>query len=394
MAIKRSKIKNDLELITVNTKLVINPGKAVDIKIIGNDTLAAQEVKNKMKEKLLSLSGIINYDDDDKIGEEELRIIFDYDKMAKLGLNVAYVARELRAAYAGIVATSIQRFDNRLDFRVRLDSKYTYDSNTLYNLLIPNTYGRLIYLKDVAAIDITNNKSSIMHYNGKKSITMTADIVQGENTALQVMYNMRDYFNSISKDYPSISINFSGEVKETSGSIVGLTWGYLFAIIAIYVVLLLQFNKFVQPLMILGIIPFGVIGVILAFAIHRMPMSFVGGIGIVGLAGVVVNNGIIMIDLINRILESGNIKNKDDVFNAIVEGASERFRAIFLTTITTIFGLIPTVYGIGGRADLIVPIVMAMAYGLLFASLLTLILLPCLFMVSADLNLMRINYKD
>lgn len=188
MAIERSKIKNDLELITVNTKLVINPGKAVDIKIIGNDTLAAQEVKNKMKEKLLSLGGIINYDDDDKIGEEELRIIFDYDKMAKLGLNVAYVARELRAAYAGIVATSIQRFDNRLDFRVRLDSKYTYDSNTLYNLLIPNTYGRLIYLKDVAAIDITNNKSSIMHYNGKKSITMTADIVQGENTALQVMY--------------------------------------------------------------------------------------------------------------------------------------------------------------------------------------------------------------
>ena len=87
-------------------------------------------------------------------------------------------------------------------------------------------------------------------------------------------------------------------------------------------------------------------------------------------------------------------KNKDDVFDAIVEGASERFRAIFLTTITTIFGLLPTVYGIGGRADLIVPIVMAMAYGLLFASLLTLILLPCLFMISADLKLVRIKYED
>ena len=394
LAIDKSGIKKDLELITVNTKLVINPGKAVDIKIIGNDSLAAQEVKNKMKEKLLSLGGIINYDDDDKIGTEELRVIFDYDKMAKLGLNVAYAARELRAAYSGIVATSIQQFDNRLDFRVRLDSKYTYDTNTLYNLLIPSAYGRLIYLKDVATIEITNNKSSIMHYDGKKSITMTADIVQGENTALKVMYDMRDYFDSISKDYPSISVDFSGEVKETSGSLAGLVWGYLFAIIAIYVVLLLQFNKFVQPLMILGIIPFGVIGVILAFAIHRMPMSFVGGIGIVGLAGVVVNNGIIMVDLINRILESGNIKNKDDVFDAIVEGASERFRAIFLTTITTIFGLLPTVYGIGGRADLIVPIVMAMAYGLLFASLLTLILLPCLFMISADLKLVRIKYED
>ena len=101
-----------------------------------------------------------------------------------------------------------------------------------------------------------------------------------------------------------------------------------------------------------------------------------------------------MIDLINRIIENGNIKDKKDVFNAVVEGASERFRAIFLTTITTIFGLLPTVYGIGGRADLIVPIVMALAYGLLFASLLTLILLPCLFMVSADLKLVKIDYKD
>ena len=393
LAIDKSKIKDELELLTVNTKLVINPGKAVDIKIIGNDSLAAKEVKNKMKEKLLSLGGIINYDDDDKIGEEELRVIFNYDKMAELGLNVAYAARELRAVYSGIVATSIQQFDNRLDFRVRLDTKYTYNTNTLYNLLIPNTYGRLIYLKDIATIQITNSKPTIMHYNGKKSITMTADIVQGENTALQVMYNMKDYFNSISKDYPGISVEFSGEVKETSGSIIGLVWGYLFAIIAIYVVLLLQFNKFVQPLMILGIIPFGIIGVILAFAVHKMPMSFVGGIGIIGLAGVVVNNGIIMMDLINRIIESGNIKDKKDVFNAVVEGASERFRAIFLTTTTTIFGLLPTVYGIGGRADLIVPIVMALAYGLLFASLLTLILLPCLFMVSADLRLIKIDYK-
>ena len=394
LAIDKSKIKEELELLTINTKLVINPGKAIDMKIIGNDTLKAQEVKNKMKEKLLSLSGVINYDDDDKIGEEELRVIFNYDKMAELGLNVSIAARELRAVYSGIVATSIQQFDNRLDFRVKLDEKYTHNTNTLYNLLIPNTYGRLIYLKDIATIQITNNKSSIMHYNGKKSITMTADIIQGENTALQVMYIMKDYFNSISKDYQGISVDFSGEVKETSGSIIGLAWGYLFAIIAIYVVLLLQFNKFVQPLMILGIIPFGIIGVILAFAIHKMPMSFVGGIGIVGLAGVVVNNGIIMIDLINRIIENGNIKDKRDVFNAIVEGASERFRAIFLTTITTIFGLLPTVYGIGGRADLIVPIVMALAYGLLFASLLTLILLPCLFMVSADLKLVKIDYKD
>ena len=394
LAIEKSGIKDELELITVNTKLPINPGKAVDIKIIGNDTAMVKEVKDKMKEHLLSLDGIINYDDDDKIGQEELRVIFDYDRMSELGVNVAYAARELRAAYAGVVATSIQQFENKLDFRVRLDKKYTYDTNVLNNLYIPNTYYRLIQLKDIADIYITNNQSSIKHYNGKKSITMTADIEQGKNTAIQATYAMQDYFNSISKDYPNISVEFAGEVKETRGSIIGIAWGYVIAIIAIYVILLLQFNKFVQPFMILGIIPFGIIGVILGFAAHRMPMSFVGAVGIVGLAGVVVNNGIIMVDLINRILEQGNIHTKEDVLNAVVEGAGDRFRAIFLTTVTTIFGLLPTVYGIGGRADLIVPMVMAMAYGLLFAALLTLILLPCLFMISADLKLIKINYKN
>lgn len=393
LAIEKSGIKNELALITVNTKLPINPGKAVDIKIIGNDTEMVKEVKNKMKEHLLSLNGIINYDDDDKIGQEELRVIFDYDRMGELGVNVAYAARELRAAYAGIVATSIQQFENKLDFRVRLDKQYTYDTNVLNNLYIPNTYNRLIQLKDIAEIYITNNQSSIRHYNGKKSITMTADIEQGKNTAIQVTYAMQDYFNSISKEYPNISVDFAGEVKETRGSIIGIAWGYVVALIAIYVILLLQFNKFVQPFMILGIIPFGIIGVILGFAAHKMPMSFVGAVGIVGLAGVVVNNGIIMVDLINRILEEGNIHTKEDVLNAVVEGAGDRFRAIFLTTVTTIFGLLPTVYGIGGSADLIVPMVMAMAYGLLFAALLTLVLLPCLFMISADLKLIKINYQ-
>ena len=393
LAIEKSGIKKELALITVNTKLPINPGKAVDIKIIGNDTAMVKEVKDKMKEHLLSLDGVINYDDEDKVGQEELRVIFDYDRMGELGVNVAYAARELRAAYAGIVATSIQQFENKLDFRVRLDKKYTYDTNVLNNLYIPNTYNRLIQLKDIADIYITNSQSSIRHYNGKKSITMTADIEQGKNTAIQVTYEMQDYFNSISKDYPSVSVEFAGEVKETRGSIIGIAWGYVIAIIAIYVILLLQFSKFVQPFMILGIIPFGIIGVILGFAAHRVPMSFVGAVGIVGLAGVVVNNGIIMVDLINRIIEQGSIHTKEDVLNAIVEGAGDRFRAIFLTTVTTIFGLLPTVYGIGGRADLIVPMVMAMAYGLLFASLLTLILLPCLFMISADLKLIKINYE-
>lgn len=389
--IEKEGIRDELKLLTINTKLFINPGKAVDIKIIGNDMEMAKKVKEKIRDHLLSLPGIINYDDDDKKGQEELRVTFDYDKIAELGVNVAFAARELRTAYAGTVATSIQNLDNKLDFRVRLDKKYAYDTNVLNNISIPTIHNRLIYLKDIAKIEITNSESSIKHFNGKKAITLNADIEQGINTATRVMYSVKDYFNTISKDYPGVTLDFAGEVKETAKPIVGLAWGYLIAIVGIYLVLLLQFNKFVQPIMILSIIPFGTIGVFLAFAAHRMPMSFIGAIGIVGLAGVVVNNGIIMIDLINRILEETKGATKEIVFNAIVAGTSERLRPIFLTTSTTIVGLLPTVYGIGGRADLIVPIVMALAYGLLFASLLTLVLLPCIFMISFDLKLIKLK---
>ncbi|WIH85306.1 efflux RND transporter permease subunit [Brachyspira pilosicoli] len=392
-AVEEAGLRDELALLTIHTKLPITPGKAVDVKIIGNDTEKVKEVKDKIKAHLLTLEGVVNYDDDDKIGMEELRVLFDYDRMSELGVNVAYAARELRAAYSGIVATSIQQFENKLDFRVRMDKKYTYDTNVLNNLYMPSTYGRLIQLKDIATIEVTNNQSSIRHYNGKKSITLTTDIVLGKTTAIRVTDSVQKFFDSISKDYPNITIEFGGEVKETKEPMKSIAYGYVVAIIAIYLILLLQFNKFIQPLMILGIIPFGVVGVILGFAAHRMPMSFVGAVGIVGLAGVVVNNGIIMVDLINRILEEGNIQSKQDVFNAVVEGAGDRFRAIFLTTVTTIFGLLPTVYGIGGNADLIVPMVMAMAYGLLFASLLTLIFLPSLFMISVDLKLVKVKYK-
>lgn len=390
--IAATSIKKEIPLFTMTAKMLLSPGKAVDIKVVGNDTAKAREVKEKIKAHLLSLDGVQNYIDDDKTGMEEIRVVFDYEKIANLGLNVALVSRELRTAYAGTVATSIQRFENKLDFRVMIDKKYQYDLNVLSNILIPNAYNRLLYLKDIADIKITNSSSSIMHFNGSKAITIYADVEQGKNTALGVKSSVETYFATISDNYPGITLQYSGEVKETSGSIIGLLQSYVVALIGIYIILLLQFKKFLEPLIILFIIPFGAVGVFIAFKLHSMPMSFVGGIGMVGLSGVVVNNGIIMVDLINKLIHDSRENNTSEaVLRSIVEGASSRFRAVFLTTITTIAGLLPTVYGIGGRADLIVPIVTAMSYGLLFASLLTLVLLPCIFMIAYDLKLIRVN---
>ena len=204
------------------------------------------------------------------------------------------------------------------------------------------------------------------------------------------MNAVREKYKDFSKQYRGLKLEFGGEAKETVKALKQLAFSFAMAFIFVYIVLLLQLNRFIQPIMIMIIIPFGLIGVLLGFAIHRMPLSFMGVVGIIGLAGVVVNNGIILVDLINKIIDEGVEGGKKGVAKAIVEGAKQRLRPVFLTTVTTVVGLLPTVYGIGGRADIIIPIVMALAYGLLFASLLTLIFLPCMFMVMFDLRLIKI----
>ncbi|KLI19904.1 acriflavin resistance protein [Brachyspira hyodysenteriae] len=388
--IDKTDIRQTVPIFMMNTKGSVDPGDPVDIKIVGNDTELAKKAKDEIKAFLATVPGVIDIDDDDKIGKEELRVMLDYNKIAELGVSVANVANEVRTAYYGTEATYIQELENKLDFRVVFDDQFTYDAKYLNDLLIPNSQGRLIYLKNIASVEKANGLSTLKHYNGERTITITAGIEYGKNTSQQVMAAVSERFKDFNKEYRGLKLEFGGEAKETMKAIKQLLFSFAMAFIFVYIVLLLQLNRFIQPIMIMIIIPFGLIGVLLGFAIHKMPLSFMGVVGIIGLAGVVVNNGIILVDLINKIIDEGVEGGKKGVAKAIVDGAKQRLRPVFLTTVTTVVGLLPTVYGIGGRADIIIPIVMALAYGLLFASLLTLIFLPCMFMIMFDLRLIKI----
>ncbi|MDA0064343.1 efflux RND transporter permease subunit [Brachyspira hyodysenteriae] len=388
--IDKTDIRQTVPIFMMNTKGSVAPGDPVDIKIVGNDTELAKKAKDEIKAFLATVPGVIDIDDDDKIGKEELRVMLDYNKIAELGVSVANVANEVRTAYYGTEATYIQELENKLDFRVVFDDQFTYDAKYLNDLLIPNSQGRLIYLKNIASVEKANGLSTLKHYNGERTITITAGIEYGKNTSQQVMAAVSERFKDFNKEYRGLKLEFGGEAKETMKAIKQLLFSFAMAFIFVYIVLLLQLNRFIQPIMIMIIIPFGLIGVLLGFAIHKMPLSFMGVVGIIGLAGVVVNNGIILVDLINKIIDEGVEGGKKGVAKAIVDGAKQRLRPVFLTTVTTVVGLLPTVYGIGGRADIIIPIVMALAYGLLFASLLTLIFLPCMFMIMFDLRLIKI----
>jgi len=363
------------------------PGEAVDIKIVNDNFDKSLLVQKELESYIATIKGIKNIDNDQKGQKEELTIDLNYAKLAQLGLTVEMVAQTVRIAYEGIEATSIQNINNRLDFRVKIADNFTRDKSFLENLLIPNKTGRLIKLKEVARIIPGYSKSLINHYNGDRVITITASVNPNIITSAKVAQQIKKYFkDSISSKYPGTYLKLGGEAKETKDTLGDLVIVFGLAVVGIYFILMLLFNSLTQPLLILFIVPLGAIGGLLAFQIHQMPLSFMGIIGLIGLSGIIVNDGVVMISFINDILIKTPVTDSKDLYRVIAAGAKQRLRPVILTTLTTVAGLLPTIYGLGGDAKSLVPVVMAIAYGLIVATFITLLLLPCLYFIHLDLK--------
>ncbi len=363
-----------------------SPGEAVNVRITAKDFNAARRLQGDVEKHLATIPGIREIDNDQKKGKPELVVRFDYDRLAKLGLSVEPVARTVRTAYAGTIATSIQTADQKIEFLVRIDDIYQRDMSFLKNLMVPNTQGRLIRLDDVAKIVRGEGASVINHYNGDRVVTVTASIDPEATTSMLVTQNLKDRFSSFRKEHPGTSLEIGGEAKETKETLGDLRVSFLLAMLLIYFILILLFKSLSQPLIVLLTVPFGIIGALLAFAAHGIPMSFMGFIGIIGLSGVVVNDSVVMVDFINRVFSGGEKNDTASRIGQIVAGSKKRLRPVVLTTLTTVLGLLPTAYGIGGDVKSLVPTVMALAYGLLFATLLTLVFIPALYMFNVDIK--------
>jgi multidrug efflux pump subunit AcrB len=360
-------------------------GKAFNMKIKGDDEEMIDSISKKIETFLATIPGVKDIGTDQIEGKEELVLKFNYERLAELNLTVQDVANTVRTAYDGTIATSIQTTNEKLDFRVKVDDVFQKDEKFLLRLLVLNQRGRLIRLRDVATIQHYSGKANIGHYDGDRAITVTANVDDEVITSIQVTRAVMQEFQDVSTRFPGVYLEVGGEAQEAAMSIDDLTLAFIMATILIYFVLILLFKSLSQPFIILVTIPFGVSGALLAFAAHGIPLTFMGIIGIIGLSGVVVNDSIVMTDFINKAFSKSSSGDKKQRISTITTGAAKRLRPVILTTITTVAGVLPTVYGIGGSSQIIVPVVMAMAYGLLFATLLTLLFTPSLYMVNTDI---------
>ena len=357
-------------------------GKAVEARIRGESFETLDIIAKEYMDYLKTIEGTMDVTWDHKPGKEEIRVKVDHDKAVSAGLNVAQIANTVRAAFEGSIATKIKpvKAEEETDVTVMFPEKFSADIRAFEDIFIRNKSEKLIPLKNVAAIAKVPGTTTIHHLDGKRVVTASANIDTNKTTSLKVSRLLENKFKGLPQRYPGYSVKYGGEQEETKDSLKSLLKAFFYAFLRVYLILSSSFKSIIQPLIIMLSIPFGLIGVIFAFFIHSMPLSFMAILGIVGLNGIVVNDSIVLIDFINKLRREG--MNKHD---SILKAGEMRLRPVMLTTITTVGGLSTVAYGIGGKDPFLVPMALSICWGLTFATLLTLIVIPCIYSIVDDI---------
>ncbi len=390
----RTKIKNVKNFKSINFNIVSGGppvGRPIDIQIIGADDKLRNKLAKSVEKKLKRIKGVKDIENDQRPGKEEIQLLFNYEKLSQLGLNLPTVVKSLRMSFDGVKATSVRRGDEDIEYVVILSKKDRMLEENISKVQIPNVNGRLISLGKATYFKNQVGKGFIKHHNGERSITVTADLDQSITDPVKVTQEIISSYN-LDKDYPGTSFIIGGEAEETKKSIRSLFSTFIFAGVGIYFLLVLLFNSYFQPIYVMLAIPFGVVGVIISFAIHQESLSFMAMLGAIGLAGVVVNDSLVLVNHLNETIKKAT--NPEEKDTLMVEAISHRLRPILITTLTTVAGLLPLAYGIGGSDPFMMPMALSLGYGLIVATPLTIFLVPCFYNIGEDLKNFLFKFKS
>ena len=355
-------------------------GKPVEIEIMseGKDKF---HIATQVKTFLSKVPGVTDIWDSETMGKTIVELVFNYQALAAYGLNVKQVADAVRVSMDGLLVLEQQLAEERVFFRMRLPTEQRETAATLKALYIVNDNGHAVALSAVADLRLRPGEAAIKKHNGRRTITVYADIDRAVVDVVKINEKLKHYLieNNFSADFPSVSFYQGGELEQHSASYQELGIAFVVCLMLIFFVLVVLFNSFSQPLLVMAVLPFSIMGVFLTFAVQGLPLSFLALIGVLGLIGVLINDAVVMIFTLNQSAHRGNPKK-------VAELATKRFRPIVITSLTTLAGLIPTAYGLGGYNPFIAPMVMTMAWGVAIGTVISLLLLPCLFMLNDDIR--------
>ncbi len=302
------------------------------------------------------------------------------DGAQSIGVTMSDIARQLRQGFYGEEALRIQRGKDDVKVQVRYAEK---DRRSLYAIeqaRIRTPDGRQIPLSEVAETASSRAYSLIRRVDRKRVITVSSDIDEDIGNASTIVTDLKaDFLPRLMKRYPGLRYDLEGQEKRTQESLESLKKGFTLALMAIFLLLATQFRSYVQPVIIMMAIPFGLIGAIVGHLVMGLAFTMISIFGIVALSGIVVNDSLILIDFINRAHRNGMT-----VVEAVMESGRSRFRPVLLTSVTTIAGLFPLLLERSFQAQFLIPMAVSISFGLLAATLLTLLYVPALYLIVDD----------
>ena len=380
-------------------------GEDIEITLVAENDAQRNLAADRVEEILKSIDGVDNINRNDEIGKPRIETVLDFDEMARLGVDYQSVYRHLRTAFSGSYVTDVTIAGKEEDVRIYIGSE-DYTENFIKNTTVKNRQGNSIPMSQFSTLREIEGEPDYNHFDGDRSIKLTASIADGRPKRKPNEVNQDHYFDGDQSmkrgpppsktailsmalkelnapvDFPQVSIITSGGAQESIESLQDFLRAFVVAIIGIFLLLAILFNSYSQPMLVLAAVPFSLIGVVWAFYFHGEPLSFFALTGSLALMGVIVNDSLVMVSHLNYIKEKSAALEDKIVW--IARGSRDRLRAVVLTTLTTMAGVLPLAYGIGGTDVFLQPMVLALGYGLIFGTFLTLILLPCMYLMNYD----------
>ena len=361
-------------------------GDPVSVSLLGYNIQELKAAKEELKTAMINNPDLKDISDNDPAGIKEIRLELK-ENAYLLGLNLRTVMNQVRAGFFGTQAQRFQRGQDEIRVWVRYDRGNRSSITDLDEMRIVTPNGSRIPLKEIATYTIERGDVAINHLDGQREIQLSSDLQDAEKvSATDVMTEIRtEIMPEILAKYPTVTPSYEGQNREAGKLLGSLRLVGLTVLFLIYVTIAFTFRSFSQPLMLLLLIPFSLTAVAWGHWIHNFPINILSMLGIIALIGIMVNDGLVLIGRFNNNLRSG--MTFDD---AMYDAGRSRFRAIFLTSLTTIAGLAPLILEQSRQAQFLIPMAISIAYGIAFATVLTLVMLPIFLSFS---NKVKVNAK-
>ena len=356
-------------------------GPPIDFNLAGRNYRQLEQAAADLERHLASFDGVFEIQVSANAGPEEVRLAIKPEAEAS-GLTLQELGRQVRTAFYGAEAQRIQRGDQEVRVMVRYPRSERQSLGNLENMWVRTPDGRELPFAAVADYSLEQGYDTIKRADGRRTISLTARTDLNVVEPAQIMHEVnQDYMPQLRARYPGIDTDVAGSAYEEQVGLVQMLTGFGIALFGIYALMAIPLKSYLQPLIIMGVIPFGIVGAVFGHLLLGLAVSAVSMMGIIALSGVVVNDSLIMVDFVNKAVAEGS-----SPVDAAIQSGARRFRAIMLTSLTTFFGLIPMVLETSMQAQIVLPMAVSVAFGILFATLITLVLVPSLYVIARDVK--------